>query len=82
MGSLSERVEIDNTSETGPTGPWRGVQWRGETVAPDLSFGASIRLALGKLSRDGRAILYYDAQWIDRGLIDRASLILLYEPPR
>lgn len=79
MGALSERVEIDNPAETAPTGPWRGVQWSGEIVSPDLSFGASILLALGKLSRDGRGILYYDAHWIDGDFVDRVSLILLYD---
>lgn len=80
LGALPERVEIHNTSESGPTGPWRGVQWSGEIVAQDLSFGASIQLAIGRLSRDDRAILYYDAHWIDGDLVDRVSLILLYEP--
>lgn len=80
FGTLPERVEIDNRSESSPTGPWRGVQWSGEVVAPDLSFGASVQLAIGRLSRDDRAILYYDAHWIDGDLIERVSLILFYEP--
>lgn len=81
FGPLPERVEINNTSETGPTGPWRGVQWRGEVVEPERSFGASVQLAIGRLSRDGRGILYYDAHWIDGDLVDRAVLILLYDLP-
>lgn len=81
FGPLPERVEIDNTLETGPTGPWRGVQWSGEVVEPERSFGASVQLAIGRLSRDGRGILYYDAHWIDGDAIDRAVLILLYDLP-
>lgn len=81
FGPLPERVGINNTSETGPTGPWRGVQWSGEVVEPERSFGASVQLAIGRLSRDGRAILYYDAHWIDGDLVDRAVLILFYDVP-
>ena len=77
-GVLAERSEINNASTDSPTGPWRGVQWKLESVEANSTSGVVAKLALGRLSQSGEGILYFDAKKVEGGALTRKSSIILF----
>jgi hypothetical protein len=79
---LSETTVINNTLEDGPTGPWVGMQWKHVEITSDFSSAISVKVAFGKLSRDGRGIMIYEAKVIKNNQkTTDIDLILYYDLP-
>jgi hypothetical protein len=53
-GNLVTFSEVSNDDPDGPTGPWKGVQWKKEDVPP------AVTLAMGRRRPSGDGILYYN----------------------
>jgi hypothetical protein len=78
FGVLGPGTTIENRDDNGPTGPWTGTQWALEQQSSENSATVA-KLAVGRLSRDGRGILYYTAREIAGGkLVRRADAIIFY----
>jgi hypothetical protein len=59
FGVAKERTII-NAPEKAALGAWSGVQWKFERANPDGISGTFAKLAIGKLKRTGRGVIYYD----------------------
>jgi hypothetical protein len=78
FGVLGPGTAIENRDDNAPTGPWTGTQWALEQQSSENS-GTVAKLAVGRLSRDGRGILYYTAKEISGGnLVRRADAVVFY----
>ena len=79
FGRTNTRSDITASEEQRTTGPWTGVQWKLESLGETPGTGTIVKFALGKLTRDGRGILYYDAKEIKPGPTGRkASRIIVF----
>lgn len=80
FGIASERSEIDATDES-PLGAWSGVQWKLEEPDPNGITGTVVKLAVGRLKRSGRGVIYYDVKAIGPDAKTRISYVLEYDLP-
>ncbi len=79
FGRAAARSLITANDEQRATGPWNGIQWRSESINATSGTGTIVKLALGRLTRDGRAILYYDGRDITLdGTGRQASRIIVF----
>jgi hypothetical protein len=82
FGILTERSEIDAPDDTA-LGAWVGTQWKLEKPDPSGIAGTVAKLAVGRLKRSGRCVIYYDVRRISLDGKTRISHILNYDtPPR
>jgi hypothetical protein len=78
FGVLGPSKTIENRDANAPTGPWTGTQWAIEKQSSEDSMTIA-KFAIGRLSRDGRGILYYTAKEIAGGqLVRRADAVVFY----
>ncbi|MCK9431962.1 MAG: hypothetical protein PHQ84_01780 [Candidatus Omnitrophica bacterium] len=82
FGTLDIYSEINNTDSNSPVGPWTGVQWKLENIpsAPGSVSGAVVKLALGRLTKSGRGILYFNVKEVSpEGKLRRVDKVLFYD---
>jgi hypothetical protein len=83
FGEAKESSRIEATEEQKLTGPWNGLQWKLEQGSERPLRFTIAKLALGKLQKSGRGILYYDASHFDGRLQKTVQYVLSYDlqPP-
>lgn len=80
FGIAKERSEI-NTTDKSPLGSWRGIQWALDDVAPDGIDAIFAKLAIGRQTRTGRGIIYYDVKIRSSEGKNRISHVLTFDLP-
>ncbi|GJM23811.1 MAG: hypothetical protein DHS20C16_02260 [Phycisphaerae bacterium] len=80
-GIGDNRSEVTASEAQSATGPWNGVQWAVRDFDTATMTGVVEKLALGRLSRTGRYILYYNLAKAGSDESNRSSLILTYDLP-
>lgn len=78
FGILKERSEVTNTDRNSPTGAWKGIQWKYESINEEKKEARSITFALGTLESTGQHILYLDVIDIDKDGPEHFDFILFY----
>jgi hypothetical protein len=64
------------------TGPWGGPSWHLETVDTATITGVAATFTIGRLTRTGQTVIYYDATRADAGTITgRASVFITSTSP-
>lgn len=81
FGTLTER-SIINAPESTALGAWNGVQWKGNLTEADGVTGSVAKLAMGKIKKSGRCVIYYDVRKITPGEKTHISHILNYDAPQ
>ncbi|WP_299462941.1 hypothetical protein [uncultured Gimesia sp.] len=81
FGILAER-SIINAPESTALGAWNGVQWKGNPSGANGATGAVAKLAIGKIKKSGRCVIYYDVRKITPGEKTHISHILNYDAPQ
>jgi hypothetical protein len=79
MGVAAERSTIVATEDQKVTGPWSGVQWRAQEIDDKRGTKLFLKVAIGKRTRDGRGLLYYDARRVTPAGREQVTQILLYD---
>jgi len=80
FGTTTERSEI-HAPEHSALGAGDGVQWRLDVPGPDVIPDRVVNLALGRLKRSGRCVLYYDVKKFGSDGLKRITYTLYYDLP-
>lgn len=75
---LRQRAEI-NASKDSALGAWKGIEWRHEESSSNGN--KIVKLAVGRLTESGRAVITYDVKSTDTRKTTRISHILNYDFP-
>lgn len=77
FGIARQRSAIEASEGQTWTGPWGGTEWTLEKPGAELGSGTFVHFALGKLTKTGRGILYYEVKQ-GNGQTAKSLLVVLY----
>jgi hypothetical protein len=81
FGEAKERTTIKANENQTLTGPWNGLQWKLEKISASPRAVTLAKLALGRLVKSGRGILYYDVSHVGEKSKKTVTYTLQYDLP-
>ncbi|HYC92815.1 MAG TPA: hypothetical protein VEO54_26635 [Thermoanaerobaculia bacterium] len=79
FGRTTERTTVVASDDLKEVGSFNGEQWKLEAPGKTPGTGTFVKLAVGQLIFDGRAILSYEAKQVEEGKVPRrASHVLVF----
>lgn len=77
-GLLKDATVVNNQDKNSVTGPWKGMQWKTESMNEAKKEAKSIKFAIGALENQDQNIVYYDVLDMGNGKKEQYSYIIFY----
>jgi hypothetical protein len=77
-GDLKNVTMINYTDKNSPTGAWKGVQWKLESIDQEKRTAKAVKFAIGKMENNQQNLLYYDVLEVNNDQKERFDFIVFY----